>query len=63
MLKGLSKVFLELVKFFDKAYEDMSIEELCKVPVSAISGTRAVWLGRILPSCLKAKTGRSCEKP
>jgi predicted RecB family nuclease len=27
-----------IVKFFDKAYEDKSIEELVKAPVSAISG-------------------------
>ncbi len=27
-----------IVKFYDKAYEDKSIEELCKAPVSAISG-------------------------
>ena len=27
-----------IVKFFDKAYEDKGIEELCKAPVSAISG-------------------------
>ena len=27
-----------IVKFYDKAYEDKSIEELCKSPVSAISG-------------------------
>jgi predicted RecB family nuclease len=27
-----------IVKFYDKAYEDKTIEELCKVPVSAISG-------------------------
>ena len=27
-----------IVKFYDKAYEDRSIEELCKSPVSAISG-------------------------
>ena len=27
-----------IVKFFDKAYEDMSIEELVNAPVSAISG-------------------------
>ena len=29
-----------IVKFYDKAYEDKSIEELCKAPVSAISGVR-----------------------
>ena len=27
-----------IVKFYDKAYEDKTIEELCKAPVSAISG-------------------------
>ena len=27
-----------IVKFYDKAYEDKSIEELCKAPVFAISG-------------------------
>ncbi len=27
-----------IVKFYDKAYENKSIEELCKAPVSAISG-------------------------
>ena len=27
-----------IVKFYDKTYEDKSIEELCKAPVSAISG-------------------------
>ena len=27
-----------IAKFYDKAYEDKSIEELCKAPVSAISG-------------------------
>lgn len=27
-----------IVKFYDKAYEDKSIEELCKAPVHAISG-------------------------
>ena len=27
-----------IVKFYDKAYENKNIEELCKAPVSAISG-------------------------
>jgi len=27
-----------IVKFFDKKYENLSFEELCKAPVSAISG-------------------------
>ena len=27
-----------VVKFFDKKYEKLSFEELCKAPVSAISG-------------------------
>ena len=27
-----------IVRFYDKTYEDKSIEDLCKAPVSAISG-------------------------